>query len=183
MRFYRRQHSVPELNTTSTADISFMLLIFFLVTTNMDVDKGLTRQLPPADKQEQQESYVSKGTMMTLKITADNKLLVDDKPATMKQLRGRTVAFVNRVGKRHLIKVDVDPSANYDVYFQMQNELVAAYNILRNETAQRLFHQDYALLSQANRDKVKDECPQRIAEQYNGSASQTVPSHSEGGRP
>ena len=54
--FAKRRHQVPGLNTTSTADISFMLLIFFLVTTNMDVDKGLTRQLPPADKQEQQVS-------------------------------------------------------------------------------------------------------------------------------
>ena len=86
MRFYRRRHSVPELNTTSTADISFMLLIFFLVTTNMDVDKGLSRQLPPAEKQEQQ-SYVQKGTLMTLKITADNHLWVDDHPLPMAQVR------------------------------------------------------------------------------------------------
>ncbi len=160
-----------------------MLLIFFLVTTNMDVDKGLTRQLPPADKQEQQESFVSKGTLMTLRITADNKLLVDDKPLPMKQLRGRVIAFVNQVGKQHLIKVDADPSATYDIYFQLQNELVAAYNLLRNETAKRLYHKEYAMLSQAERDKVKDECPQRIAEQYNASAPQSSSQTQEGGQP
>jgi len=49
-----RQRRVPELNTTSTADISFMLLILFLVTTSMDIDKGLSRQLPPPTPPEEQ---------------------------------------------------------------------------------------------------------------------------------
>lgn len=52
MLIKRRRHRVPALNTASTADISFMLLIFFLVTTSMDVDKGITRQLPPVEQTE-----------------------------------------------------------------------------------------------------------------------------------
>ena len=75
-------HNVPGLNTTSTADISFMLLIFFLVTTSMDVDKGLSRQLPPPElKKESEQTNVSKSNLMTLQITSDNRLLVDDQPA------------------------------------------------------------------------------------------------------
>ena len=58
MNFHHRRRSVPQLNTTSTADISFMLLIFFLVTTNMDVDKGITRQLPPQGQQQSEQSFV-----------------------------------------------------------------------------------------------------------------------------
>ena len=77
MRFRHRQHSVPQLNTTSTADISFMLLIFFLVTTNMDVDKG---------------------TMLELTLTADNRLLADGRPMPVSQLRARVEAFVTQVG-------------------------------------------------------------------------------------
>ena len=148
MQFHRRQHEVPGLNTTSTADISFMLLIFFLVTTNMDIDKGLQRQLPPADKQEQQESYVEKGTTMALRGSVEN--------------------FGARVGKRHLITLAVDPASCYDTYFQVQNELVAAYNVLRDRAARRLYGRDYAALTQTEKDKVKDVCPQRIAEQYVG---------------
>ena len=53
--FSRRKHSMPVLNTTSTADISFMLLIFFLVTTSMDIDKGLSRQLPPLDDEKEEQ--------------------------------------------------------------------------------------------------------------------------------
>ena len=98
MRFRHRQHSVPQLNTTSTADISFMLLIFFLVTTNMDVDKGLARQLPPPERQERQESVVDKGTMLELTLTADNRLLADGRPMPVSQLRARVEAFVTQVG-------------------------------------------------------------------------------------
>lgn len=162
----RREHRVPGLNTTSTADISFMLLIFFLVTTNMDVDKGLTRQLPPADRQEQQESFVAEGTTMAIRITADNRLLVDDKPLAVGRLRQRVEAFVRRVGRRHVITLDADPAASYDAYFHVQNELVAAYNNLRNQAALRLFGHEYAALSQKQKDEVRDACPQRIAEQY-----------------
>ncbi len=162
----RRGHRVPGLNTTSTADISFMLLIFFLVTTNMDIDKGLTRQLPPADRQERQESFVAKGTTLSVSITADNRLLVDDKPLAIGKLRQRVETFVRQVGRRHIITLNADPAASYDAYFHVQNELMAAYNALRDQTAQRLYKRKYAALSQVEKDKVRDACPQRIAEQY-----------------
>lgn len=168
MIFRHREHKVPGLNTTSTADISFMLLIFFLVTTNMDIDKGLQRQLPPADKQESQESYVAKGTTMALTITADDQLLLDDKPFKVDKLKGRVEAFVKQVGKKHLITLNINPSSNYDTYFHVQNELVAAYSDLRNDVSMRLYGRKYDALTQTEKDKVKDECPQRIAELYQG---------------
>lgn len=172
MRFYHRKHEVPQLNTTSTADISFMLLIFFLVTTNMDVDKGLTRQLPAANNQTSQESFVAKGTMLELKITADNQLLADGKHIAVKQLRNIVEKFVTRVGKGHLIKVDVDPAACYNIYFEMQNQLVSAYRHLRDSKARQQYGRAFAQLTSEQRDAIKDEIPQRIAEQYNGQEQQ-----------
>ena len=72
MLIRRKQHETPGLNTTSTADISFMLLIFFLVTTSMDVDKGLLRQLPAPEPQHQQQvSVVDKATLLELHVTSD----------------------------------------------------------------------------------------------------------------
>lgn len=166
--FKHLHHHVPELNTTSTADISFMLLIFFLVTTSMDIDKGITRQLPPAEKQEQQESAVNKDRLMRIRITANDRVLMDDKPVTARQVRNRVETFIVQRGAGHLITIDADPMSSYDVYFTLQNEIVAAYKDWRNETAMRLYGRKYARLSQAERDHVKDLCPQRIAEQYNG---------------
>lgn len=168
MMFKRKSRRVPGLNTTSTADISFMLLIFFLVTTNMDIDKGLRRQLTPTGKDDAQQSFVEKGTTLRLAINAENQLSVDDKPFPMGRLRHEIENFVERVGKRHLITVSVDPQASYDAYFAIQQELVAAYRNLREQTALRLFGNHYAALSQEQRDKLRDDCPQRITEQYNG---------------
>ncbi len=181
----RHRQRVPALNTTSTADISFMLLIFFLVTTNMDIDKGLPRQLPLADKQEQQETVVAKGTVLALRLTEDNRLLVNGQPADMSGLRSRVIRFVTQVGKRHIITVDAAPEASYDSYFHLQNELVAAYKQLRQATSRRLYKQDYARLSDDQRQKVIEECPQRIAEQYNPQtmARSTTAEAERGGQP
>ena len=95
----QRKHNVPQLNTTSTADISFMLLIFFLVTTSMDTDKGLTRQLPPAeDKTIQQETEINKNLMLELKISASNQLSINGRTAPMKSVRKEVLQLVERVG-------------------------------------------------------------------------------------
>ena len=168
MKRLRKPHGVPGLNTTSTADISFMLLIFFLVTTSMDVDKGLLRQLPSPEpqKKEQQQTMVDKANLMTLRLTAGDTLLVNDKPMKVKQLKEETIRFVHRLGKKHLISIESDRDADYNLYFQMQNQLMEAYSQLRNETAQKKYHRDYALLNNDQKEQVRNICPQRITESY-----------------
>jgi biopolymer transport protein ExbD len=168
MLIRRKQHEIPGLNTTSTADISFMLLIFFLVTTSMDVDKGLLRQLPSPEpqKKEQQQTVVDKANLMALRLTAGDTLLVNDKPMKVSQLKEETIRFVHRLGKKHLISIESDRDADYNLYFQMQNQLMEAYSQLRNETAQKKYHRDYALLNNDQKEQVRNICPQRITESY-----------------
>lgn len=163
----RRKHIVPALNTTSTADISFMLLIFFLVASSMDVDKGLLRQLPPADtKEEPLEVDVNKERLMELKITGGNQLILDGQSIEVSGLRNRVAEFVSRVGSKHLISIDADPNSSYETYFKMQNEIVVAYAMVRNELAKRKFGQPLSRLTNEKRDEVKALLPQRIAEIY-----------------
>ena len=168
MLIRRKSHETPGLNTTSTADISFMLLIFFLVTTSMDVDKGLLRQLPSPEpqKKEQQQSVVDKANLMELRLTAGDTLLVNGKPMQVSQLKEETIRFVHRLGKKHLISIESDRDADYNLYFQMQNQLMEAYSQLRNETAQKKYHRDYALLNNDQKEQVRNICPQRITESY-----------------
>ena len=168
MLIRRKQHETTGLNTTSTADISFMLLIFFLVTTSMDVDKGLLRQLPSPEpqKKEQQQSVVDKANLMELRLTAGDTLLVNGKPMQVSQLKEETIRFVHRLGKKHLISIESDRDADYNLYFQMQNLLMEAYSQLRNETAQKKYHRDYALLNNDQKEQVRNICPQRITESY-----------------
>lgn len=168
MLIRRKQHKTPGLNTTSTADISFMLLIFFLVTTSMDVNKGLLRQLPSPEpqKKEQQQSVVDKANLMELRLTAGDTLLVNGKPMQVSLLKEETIRFVHRLGKKHLISIESDRDADYNLYFQMQNQLMEAYSQLRNETAQKKYHRDYALLNNDQKEQVRNICPQRITESY-----------------
>ena len=175
MLIRRKKHETPGLNTTSTADISFMLLIFFLVTTSMDVDKGLLRQLPSPEpqKKEQQQSVVDKANLMALRLTAGDTLLVNGKPMQVSQLKEETIRFVHRLGKKHLISIESDRDADYSLYFQMQNQLMEAYSQLRNETAQKKYHRDYALLNNDQKELVRNICPQRITESYANAMTQT----------
>ena len=94
MRFRRRHRDIPELNTTSTADISFMLLVFFLVTSSMDSDKGLGRKLAPIDEQQQEQVDVNRSDVLQIRIDEHDALFCDDKPATLAQLQQQVESCV-----------------------------------------------------------------------------------------
>ncbi|MBR6190339.1 MAG: biopolymer transporter ExbD, partial [Prevotella sp.] len=82
--FIRRKHrDIPELNTTSTADISFMLLVFFLVTSSMDSDKGLGRKLAPLDEQQVEMRDVHRSDVLQIRIDERDSLYCDDKAVTL----------------------------------------------------------------------------------------------------
>ena len=165
----RRKHKLemPELNTTSTADISFMLLIFFLVVSSMDIDKGLTRQLPPMEKEHVvEETFVNKEHLLPLEITENDQLLIDGQAAQMKQLRSRASEFILKVGESHLISIDAHPSSTYDTYFHVQNELIRAYKDVRNTMAMRRFGKSFDLLTNQQKVDIRERIPQHIAEKY-----------------
>ena len=171
MLIKRRRRTVPGLNTTSTADISFMLLTFFLVTTSMDVDKGLMRQLPPIDNSKQTETAdIDKSKLIDFRITADSRVLLDGQPVKTDGLRTKIASLIRRRGSHHLISVSASPEANYDTYFNLENEIVAAYNVLRNEMAKKKYGREYERCTAAQRSAVRDACPLRIAEDFGANA-------------
>ena len=164
-----KRHGVPQLNTTSTADISFMLLIFFLVTTSMDVDKGLPRQLPPLDpEKEEVVADISRENALTLQITEDNRILVNNEVTDIGQLRQRITNFLEKCEQKnvHVISIDISRQADYNTYFSMQNEIVAAYHHLRNQYAMKRFKQPFDACNEEQKEAVRQYLPQRIAETY-----------------
>lgn len=167
MMFRRRERKmVPGLNTTSTADISFMLLIFFLVASSMDLDKGLSRQLPPVDKTETPPAAVDSKRVIRIVIDAGNKVTLDGKAASMKEVKQRAAQFIETNGKAHLIQLQSDRKSSYETYLQVQNQLVAAYNGLRNQRSLSLFGKDFEQCSHEQQTQVADELPMRISEVY-----------------
>lgn len=166
MRFKRKQREMPQLNTTSTADISFMLLIFFLVTTSMDTDKGITRQLPPPDRKPQEQTAVDKARLLTIEIDAQNGLHINSKPGQMEDVYRSVLQHVQRMGSRHLISLVCSPDASYDAYFRVQNQLASAYARWSDLTAQAKMKKPYTALSPEEKKKIDELCPRSVAEQY-----------------
>ncbi|GAB6975349.1 ExbD/TolR family protein [Prevotella falsenii] len=165
--FRRAKRKVPGLNTSSTADISFMLLILFLVTTSMEVDEGLERQLPPMEKEKTEtQSIVDERLVLKFRILADNELMLNDKPIALQNVRQTVGNFVASKGKKHIIQIQADRKAAYNTYFSLQNEIVAAYNNLRNKRAEQLYGKQYLLCTAEEKMQIAEEIPQRISEVY-----------------
>ena len=171
----RRQRRVPELNTTSTADISFMLLILFLVATSMDIDKGLSRQLPPPTPPEEtiKEREVERENILNVSITADNKIAIEGQTLGMEQLKKRVTDFISKRKNKHILRIEAAPEAKYDTYFKMQNAIIDCYRALRDDYARKTFGKSYAQCNEDERQVVSDYYPQRISE---------TPNKKEGGR-
>jgi biopolymer transport protein ExbD len=159
---YRQQ--IPELNTTSTADISFMLLIFFLVTSSMDTEKGLLRQMAPPPLEHEQPKDINRDHVLQVKLDANNQLTCDGKTVTYQQLTAevRSMAFVNRTG--HVVSIQADPATTYEAYFQMQDAIVSAYQELREEYAKKHYGRSYAACTSDEKAALNEYYPQRISE-------------------
>ena len=130
MRFRRKHRDVPGLNTTSTADISFMLLVFFLVTSSMDADKGLGRKLSPVDEQQEQRD-INRSSVLQLRLDDDDVLFCDGKQVSVLQLQQQVESFLAaQPTEQYVIAVETGRKASYNAYFEMQNSIVAAYRKL-----------------------------------------------------
>ncbi len=156
------RRSAPEVNAGSMADIAFLLLIFFLVTTTMEKDKGISRQLPPIQEIEEEVIIKDKNLFIVL-VNKNDDLLVEDEPMELKDLRQAAIDFLDNGGApsnspeycnycqgkkdpsssdspdKAIISVQNDRLTSYNMYIAVQNELVGAYNFLRNRESQRLF--------------------------------------------
>lgn len=161
----KKKRQVPALDTTSTADISFMLLIFFLVTTSLDNDEGLTRYLSPIpQKNEQTLMDVNRNDLMTIAIDANDRLTCNGDTLTAKALEKRVETFVVERGSKHVIAVNTDRQASYDAYFAMQNAIVNGYANARDNMARKEYHKPFTQCTAEQRERITKLCPQRISE-------------------
>lgn len=162
-KFNFRRRRTPALNTTATADISFMLLVFFLVTTSLDSETGLMKRLAAPEDKDAQEVQVKKRDGIELCIDARNTLWCDGKSSSVQQLS----AFFEQqlsANPHMLINIQVHPDADYDTYFQLQNTLSCVYRQVREKVALRQFGKSLKKCSAEEKRWVMEACPQRIVE-------------------
>ena len=153
------RRKAPEVNAGSMADIAFLLLIFFLVTTTIETDSGLNRKLPPMEDVVD-PPIIKERNIFTVVVNKFNQLLVEEKPLELTELRNEAVKFLDNGGgkgeeacsyclgdrdpdssdnpEKAVISLKNDRETDYKVYIAVQNELVAAYNVLRNREFMRL---------------------------------------------
>ena len=203
----------PEVNGGSLADIAFLLLIFFLVTTTMDIDTGITRLLPPEPEEDQQQDVqVNRRNVLVVLLNRSDLLMVGGEVMDRLALKDEVIEFFTNptrsedlpvmeetevqfppgsssllppdglwVGdvSKGVISLQNDRSTTYGKYLQVQNEIVAAVNTLRNEFCRQYFDKDYDELNLNN--PVEEEIQEGIRQIYKMNISESEPK-SIGGR-
>jgi len=170
------------------ADIAFLLLIFFLVSTTMDTDSGIVRKLPPMPTEETppDETTVRERNIFVVLVNRNNQLLVEGEIMSIKDLKKSAKEFISNpyddpalpakeivhtkffgpieVTTKHVISLQNDRGTSYEMYIAVQNELAAAYNDLRNEQSRRYFGVDFNDLDQERQDAIEEIYPMKISE-------------------
>lgn len=169
MFFRRKSREVPGLNTTSTSDISFMLLIFFLVTTSMDTDKGMGAHLPPVESEKQEVMDIDRTKVLTLHLHEGGQLTIGEDSARFDvspKIRRAIKEHIVKKGPSHVIEIVTDSKCDYDTYFSLQNEIARSYRELCEAAAKQRYGKRYALCTEAEKETLKNDFPQRIHERY-----------------
>lgn len=185
------KRKVPGLNQSSTADISFILLIFFLVTTSMDTDSGLSRRLPEWDPNAQeQEMKIKERNVMTVQVNKNNEIFVKNgvinRVIDISELKDIAKEFIANPDDnvnlpvheefniqdygvvvttvKHVISLQTDRTTNYEIYFQVQHELSKAYTELRDAWSRKTFGKKFSELDEDQQAVVKGVYSNKISE-------------------
>ena len=177
----------PEINSSSTADIAFLLLCYFLMTTTMGSQLGLSRRLPPMPdpNQKAQDQKVNRRNIILVRINSQDQLLAADEPMDVSQLKDKIKLFLTSPGddptlpekvetqieglgtamvSKGVISLQNDRGTSYQAYIAVQNELVKAVNELRDEFARSKYGRSFNGLTEEQQDIVKKAVPQNISE-------------------
>ncbi len=178
---------VPEINSSSTADIAFLLLSYFLMTTTMNQDSGLQRRLPPMPNKDQQveDQKVNRRNIIIVKINSADRLFAGNEPIEVSGLKDKVMEFLQNPNddpklpekapkeiegfgtynvSKGVISLQNDRGTSYQAYIAVQNEIVKAINELRNNFAKANFGKPYVSLSEEEQEIVREAIPQNISE-------------------
>ena len=181
------RRETPEINAGSMADIAFLLLIFFLVTTTMNVDSGISKKLSEKPPPDYTPPIIKEKNIFEVNINRNNELLVEGERMEMKDLREAAIAFIDNGGglgkpgedgtpgqpcdycqgeksesssdhpNKAIISVQSDRGTEYGTYIEVQNELLRAYTVLRNRLCKERYGMLYTDLEKAYKDSNRQD--------------------------
>ena len=177
----------PAINSSSTADIAFLLLCYFLMTTTMGTQMGLSRRLPPIPDNEQkvEDQKVNQRNIIIVKINSADRIFAGSEPIDVSQLKEKVKIFLSNPTNdpslpekemkeiegfgeypvsKGVISLQNDRGTSYQAYIAVQNELVRAVNELRDEFCMANFGKPFERITEDQQDIVKKAIPQNISE-------------------
>jgi biopolymer transport protein ExbD len=181
----RKKKETPELNSTSTADISFLLICFFLMTSSMDESMGINRLLPPMQDDKPITVDIKGHNVLQVLVDGNDRLSVNQKIMDLRDLKATVKEFIlnptndpKKSSKKDedipgvgtipvseaVISLQNVRSTSYEAYLRVQNELTAAYNELRDEESRARYSRKFADLNDTQREAITKIYKQRISE-------------------
>jgi len=183
-----RSKSAPEINAGSMADIAFLLLVFFLVTTTMDTDLGLFRKLPQI-QEDRVNVIIHTRNVLPILVNGMDGLMVKGEPVDIAELKDLAKEFIANptndlelpekklvsvplfgdvMVSKQIVSLQSDNATSYGMYIKVQNEIAKAYNELRDELAQEKFGTSFTRLKETGQKQkvnaIKMVYPQKISE-------------------
>jgi biopolymer transport protein ExbD len=182
------KRNIPQLNTTSTADIAFILLLFFLLTGSLDPKSGIYRRLAPATSQTalKQKTDIEERNLITFSIDGNNEIFLKESSIQLSEIRNVAKIFIANpdnmdflpvkkpidipglgilpLAKDATINLEFSRQTNYQTYISVLSELTAAYEELRRELAVEKFHKPFKELSEEQQTAIREAYPLRISE-------------------
>ncbi|NPA42691.1 MAG: biopolymer transporter ExbD [Chlorobi bacterium] len=168
------RRKLQEINAGSMADIAFLLLIFFLVTTTMETLYGVARKLPPPPDPNQEKPIVKERNVLDILINRNDELMIEERPASYSEIKDEVVKHITNFGKdpnysvspeKAVINITHDRGTSYKAYLTVYNEILRAYNQVRNEEAMAKYGKPFDKLTKAQQEEIKKKYPQIVAEQ------------------
>lgn len=168
-----RDRMKNEINAGSMADIAFLLLIFFLVTTTIVEDSGILVKLPPWSDEEPDITKLKTRNVYSVLVNANNQLLVRGEEQKLRDLKENTIKFITNPTrqedlaespKKAIISLKNDRGTNYKTYLEVYNELRAAYNEIWETQSQKVHGKSFEDLPIAYKKAIRGEFPLVISE-------------------
>ena len=172
MLLKKRERESAEINGSSMADIAFLLLIFFLVTTTINVDTGIGMVLPPPLDPTEEPPPVRERNLMKILVNETGLIMMDEEATPIDEVQNKLIEFIkNPEGNEELsispqaaiVSLKTVRQTPYRIYIDMLDEVIGAYAFLRNEAANENFSRDYSQLNKEQEDIVDDIYPKKIS--------------------
>ncbi len=174
MLLKKRERESAEINGSSMADIAFLLLIFFLVTTTINVDTGIGMVLPPPLDPEVEPPPIRERNLMNILVNAQGLILMDEQPVSIAEVKDKLIEFIDNPNNNEELSISPDAAivslktqreTPYNIYIDMLDEVMSAYKDLRDAASRSNYGVEYAQLKENSpqQEQIKDMYPKKIS--------------------